>query len=103
MYPFGKTSTDVERTPYYGPMKVFRTFLFVADEEKTLNRRRVRVGRTTYELQRPGRKRTSGKLSYGPKVGRLLNVTSEYDVLWTTLAEWDVSIFCFFFLSIFSS
>ena len=36
-----------------------------------------------------GPKRTSGKLSYGPKVGSPLNVASESDVLWTTLAEWD--------------
>ena len=37
------------------------------------------------------RKRTSGKLSYGPKVGCPLNVTSESDVQWTTLAEWGMS------------
>ena len=69
-------------------MKVFRTFLFVADVEKTLYRRRVRIGRKNNVLRTPGRKRTSGKLSYGPKVGRPLNVRSEYGVLWTTLAEW---------------
>ena len=70
-------------------MKVFRTSLFVADVEKTLLRRRVRIGRTNYVLRTPGLKKASGELSYGPKVGRPLDVTSEYDVLWTTLAEWD--------------
>ena len=39
-------------------------------------------------LRTQGGKGTSGKLSYGPKVGRSLNVTSESDVLWATLAEW---------------
>ena len=75
-----------------GRMKVFRTSLFIADVEKTFYRRRVQVGRTNYVLRTPGRKRTSGKLSYGPKVGRPLNVTSENDVLRTTLAEWVGSL-----------
>ena len=65
-------------------MKVDRTFLFVA--EKTLHRRRVRFGRTNNDLRTPGRIRTSGKLSYGPKEGHFHDVTSECDVLWTTLA-----------------
>ena len=73
-------------------MKVFRMSLFVADVEKTLHRRRVRIGRTYYVLRTPGRKMTSGKLSYGPVVGRPHNVTSECDVLWTTLAEWVEAI-----------
>ena len=67
-------------------MQVFRTSLFVADVERTLHRRRVRIG--NYVLWMPGRKRTSGKRSYGPNVGRLLDVTTECDVLWTSLAEW---------------
>ena len=75
-------------TLIWARMKVFRTSLFVADEEKALHRRRVRVGRTNNVLRTPGRKRAPGKLSYGPKVGHPLNVTSECDVLWTTLAEW---------------
>ena len=54
-------------------MKVFLTSLFVPDVQKTLHRRRVRVGRTDYVLRTPGRKRTSGKLSYGPKVGRTVD------------------------------
>ena len=70
-------------------MEVFRTSLFVADVEKTLKWRRVRIGRTNYVLRTPVRSRTSGKLSYGPTVGRPLNVTSECEVLWSTLAEWD--------------
>ena len=70
-------------------MKVFRTSLHVADVERTLHRRRVRFWRKSYVLRTTGRKMTSGKLSYGPKAGRPLNVTSEYDVLRTTLAEWD--------------
>ena len=45
----------------------------------------------TYEcvLRTPRRKRTSVKLTYGPNLGRPLDVTSEQDVLWTTFAEWD--------------
>ena len=74
-------------------MKVFRTSLFVADVDKTLRRRRVRIGRSYYVLRTPGRKRTPWKLSYGPKVGHPLNVTSESDVLWTTLAEWVIAQF----------
>ena len=73
-------------------MKVFRTSLFFADVEKTLHRRRVRNWRPNYVLETPGRKRTSGKLSYGPKVGRPLNVRSICDVLWTTLAEWVIAL-----------
>ena len=73
---------------HWARMKVFRTSLFVPDEEKTLDGRRVRIGRAKYVPRTSGRKRTSGKLSYGPKVGRPLNVTSICDVLWTTLAEW---------------
>ena len=70
-------------------MKVVRTSLFVAGIEKTLHRPRVRVGRRNYVLRTVGRKRTSGKLSYGPTIGRSLIATSECDVLWTTFAEWD--------------
>ena len=69
-------------------MKVFRTSFFVADVKKTLNGRRVRVWLANHIIRTPGRKRTSGKLSYWPKVGRPLNVTSECAVLLTTLAEW---------------
>ena len=68
-------------------MKVFRASLFVADVEKTLCWRRVRIGRLNYVLRTSGRKKTSWKLSYGPKIGRPLNVTSECDVLWTILVE----------------
>ena len=57
--------------------QVFRTTLFVADVEKTLHRRRVRIGRTNDVLRTPGRKKTSGKIIYGPKLGRHLDVTSE--------------------------
>ena len=70
-------------------IKVFRTSLFVEDVEKPMHRSRVQNWRANYVLRTPGRKRTSGKRSYGPKVGRPLNVTSECDVLWTTLAEWE--------------
>ena len=70
-------------------MKVFRTSLFVADVENTWHRRCVRFGRTNYVLRTPGRKRTSEKCSYGPKLGRPLKVAFERDVLWTNLAEWE--------------
>ena len=73
-------------------MKVLRTSLFVMNVEKALHRRRVQFGRTKYVLRTPRRKMTSGKLSYGPKVGHPLNARSECDVLWTTLALWDVDI-----------
>ena len=43
-------------------------------------------------LQTPGRKSTSEKLLYGPKGGGPLNVTPECDILWTTLAEWVMTI-----------
>ena len=72
--------------------QVFRTSLFVADVEKTLHRRRVWIGRTNDVLRTSGGKRTSGKLTFGPKLGRPLDVMSEKDVLWTTLAEWEVSV-----------
>ena len=76
-YPLSKTSTDVERTPSFPVWK--------------FSRRRARVGRTNYVLRMPGHKKTFAKLTYGSKVGRPLNVTSECDVLWTTLAKslWD--------------
>ena len=49
--------------------------LFVADvEKKPSHRRRVRIGRTNNVLRTPGRKRTSGKLTYGPKLRRPLGV-----------------------------
>ena len=63
-----------------------------SDLQNTLDRRRVRVGRKNHVLRTPGRRKTSGKLSYGLEVGRPLNVTSECDVLWTTLAEWVKSL-----------
>ena len=69
-------------------MKVFRTSFYVLASADTY----VRIGRDvndTYFI-RSRRIRTSGKLSYGPKEGRPLNVVSDCDVLWTTLAEWDV-------------
>ena len=92
MHMYVPTRQDVHRrwadALLWARMKVFRTSLFVADVEKTLHRRRVRIGRMNYVLRTPGRNRTSGKLSYGPYVGRPLNVTSVYDELWTTLAEW---------------
>ena len=46
---------------------------------------------TNYVLRTPGRNMTSGKISYKPKVGRPLNVTSECDVLGTPLVDWVVS------------
>ena len=70
----------------------FPTSLIVADVENMLHRRLVRIGRTSYVLRTLERKRTSRKLSYGPKVGRPLDVTSDCDVLWTTLAEWVVDV-----------
>ena len=51
-------------------MNVFPTSLFVAGVKKTLHRRRAWVGRTNNVLRTQRRKRTSGKLSYGPNVGR---------------------------------
>ena len=57
--------------------------------EKRLQWRRVRFWRTNSVLWTPGRKRMSGKLSYGPEVGRPLNVTVGCDVLWPTLSDWE--------------
>ena len=53
-------------------------------------------------LRMPGRKRTSEKLSFGPKLGRPLNVTSKCDAQWTTLAEWDKTNKCNFLLKHFN-
>ena len=77
-------------------MKVFRTSLFVADEEI----RSIDVAADSdVPITLYGRRdvKTSGKLSYGPKVGRPINVTSECDVLLTTLAEW-VEMCYFYFI-----
>ena len=56
----GKTSTDVKRTPYFGPM----TTLFVA-EARRCSDVAAKIGRKNYVLRQPGRKRTSGQFSYG--------------------------------------
>ena len=80
-------------------MECFPDVLIRRGRRKTLHGRLVRIGRTNYVLRTSGRKRTSGKLSYGPKEGRPLNVVSECDVLWTTLAEWEGShTFIYLFL-----
>ena len=63
--------------------------VFVADVEKTFHRRCVLVSCTNDILRTPGRKWTSGKLSYGPKESRPIDVTSECDVLRTTLSKWN--------------
>ena len=86
--PLAKTSTDVNWALLWARVKVVWTSLFVADVEKTLNRRHVRVGRTNYVLRTKERRRVVRKTSFGPNVGRPLYVTSECDVLWSTLTEW---------------
>ena len=46
------------------------------------------VRRMSYAHRTLGRKNISGKLWYGPKAGRPLNVAFKCNVLFTTLAEW---------------
>ena len=67
-------------------VKVFRTSFYVSTSVERDSY--VRLGRNVdaTSFLRPRRKRTSGKLSYGPKVGRPLNVRGR-------LAEWDVKFF----------
>ena len=63
--------------PNLDPYVSFPASLFVADVDKTSLRRRVRIERTNNVKRTPVRKRTSGKLTYGYKLGRPLDVTSK--------------------------
>ena len=52
--------------PYLGPYASFPDVLIRRGHEKTLYRRRVRVGRTNYVLRTPGRKGRPENLHMSP-------------------------------------
>ena len=62
--------------PHFGPYVSFPDVLIRRGRRKDVAST-SRIGRTNDVLRTPGRKKTSGKLTYGPKLGRPLDVTSE--------------------------
>ena len=85
------------RTTYFGSFPV----VVIRSERRKDIAPTHRPSRSQDCFWTPGRKRTFLTRSYGPKEGHHLNVTSECDVLWTTVTDLEAcigSVFVLIFL-----